>query len=191
MDYTALSTDLEHFARTSEPAHTRLFLSNILHLTGHAHIEAEEDNRERKYKGLEEGADLDTDRAVHDPLDEHAHGSQDPPIANDSGKDQQAFIPTAGGILPRRPEGSAQSRPARIDRSKPDLSGKGDLNNWAKEAKNRPGYGENDFHRPRNAEDRLRKGVPYSSWFQILARTGEDLMLNVFAEYKFRGRNEF
>ncbi|KAJ9099017.1 hypothetical protein QFC20_005774 [Naganishia adeliensis] len=142
------------------------------HPEGHAHIEAEEDNRERKYKGLEEGADLDTDRAVHDPLDQHAHGSQDPPIANDSGEGaQQAFIPTAGGILPRRPEGSAQSRPARIDRSKPDLSGKGELNNWAKEAKNRPGYGENDFHRPRNAEDRLRKGVPY--------------------KYKFRGRNEF
>lgn len=71
-------------------------------------------------------------------------------------------MPTAAGILPRRPDGSSQSRPARIDRSKPDLSGKADLNTWAKEAKGRPGYGENDFHRPRNAEDRLRKGVPYS-----------------------------
>lgn len=168
MEYSALSTDLEHFARTWERVQIRLVLPNVSHMTGHAHIEAEEDNRERKYKGLEEGADLDTDRAVHDPLDQHAHGSQDPPIANDSGEGaQQAFIPTAGGILPRRPEGSAQSRPARIDRSKPDLSGKGELNNWAKEAKNRPGYGESDFHRPRNAEDRLRKGVPYSSWFRL------------------------
>lgn len=143
-------------------------------ILGHAHIEAEEDSRERKYKGLAEDADLDTDRAVHDPLDEHAHGSQDPPVANDSGKGaQQAFVPTAGGILPRRPDGSAQSRPARIDRSKPDLSGK---ENWAKEAKNRPGYGESDFHRPRNAEDRLRKGVPYSSCFRALPSDDQTLI---------------
>ncbi|KAJ9121119.1 hypothetical protein QFC24_004792 [Naganishia onofrii] len=142
------------------------------HPEGHAHIEAEEDDRERKFKGLQEGEELDTDRAIEDPLDEHAHGSQDPVVANDSENgDQQVFMPTAAGILPRRPDGSSQSRPARIDRSKPDLSGKADLNNWAKEAKGRPGYGENDFHRPRNAEDRLRKGVPY--------------------KYKFRGRNEF
>lgn len=138
--------------------------------TGHAHIEAEEDDRERKYKGLEEGANLDTDRVVNDPLDEHAHGSRDPPKVNDSGKGgaQAAFISTAGGILPRRPEGASQQRPARIDRSKPDLSG------TAKEAKNRPGYGEQDFHRPRNAEDRLRKGVPYSKCRVLLRSIFED-----------------
>lgn len=135
------------------------YLPSDLRSAGHAHIEAEEDSRERKYKGLKEGEDLDTDRVVQDPLDEHAHGSHDPPVANDSGKDgQAAFVATAGGLLPRRPEGASQSRPARIDRSKPDLSG------TAKEAKNRPGYGEKDFHRPRNVEDRLRKGVPYSEF---------------------------
>jgi hypothetical protein len=114
----------------------------------HEHIEAEEDARERDFEGLDSSAPLDTDRPIQDPLDAHAHGSQDP--VDGSSTDQIPF---------RRPEGSAQGKPARIERVKPSAE---DLVRIRQEAKGQGAWGENDMHRPRNVAERMRKGMPYS-----------------------------
>jgi hypothetical protein len=123
----------------------------------HEHIEAEEDAREREFEGLPSNAPLTEDRVVEDPLDAHAHGSQDDqaPGAQDQDQDQTAF---------RRPAGSNQGRPARIERTRPSTE---DLGRLAKEAREQGTWGERDMHRPRNDRERMRKGTPYSQYLSL------------------------
>jgi len=124
---------------------------DIAHFAHHEHIEAEEEARERKFEGIDDDMPVSEDRPIDDPLDAYeqpAESAQKP-------------------LIPPRPPGSGASRPARIDRSKPKVN----LEKARAAAEGLPGYGEHDFHRPRSAEERLRKGLPY--------------------KYKFGSRNEF
>ncbi|KAH8090260.1 hypothetical protein HD553DRAFT_346791 [Filobasidium floriforme] len=122
---------------------------DIEHFAEHEHIEAEEDAREREFEGLPSDAPLTEDRVVEDPLDAHAHGSQDDQAPGAQDQDQAAF---------RRPAGSNQGRPARIERTRPSTE---DLGRLAKEAREQGTWGERDMHRPRNDRERMRKGTPY------------------------------
>jgi len=161
--------------------------------TEHEHIEAEEDAREREFEGLPSDAPLTEDRVVKDPLDAHAHGSQDDQAPGAQDQDQAAF---------RRPAGSNQGRPARIERTRPSTE---DLGRLAKEAREQGTWGERDMHRPRNDRERMRKGTPYSQYELVitgLLTTGQsriemhelirdDVILLRVVEYKMGRNNEF
>ena len=129
--------------------------------TEHEHIEAEEDARERDFEGLPTDAPLTADRVVVDPLDSHAHGSQDDqaPGAQDAGAAAE------GQAVLRRPAGSNAGKPARIERTRPSSE---DLSRLAKEAREQGTWGEKDMHRPRNDRERMRKGTPYSQSVEVV-----------------------
>lgn len=128
------------------------------HSLDHHAIEHEEDARERRFEGLEEDADLSEDRIVQDPLDEHAHGSQDEAIIGE--EPQKLFAD-----LPRRPPGGT-SRPARMSGEELAAAAKDDIYDELERAKRAasglPGYGEDHFHRPKSAAEKFRKNAPYS-----------------------------
>ena len=129
-------------------------------MTEHEHIEAEEDARERDFEGLASDAPLDTDRAIADPLDSHAHGSQDHILTGEDPESHQVPF--------KRPQGSSQGRPARIERTKPKPE---DLNKLKAEVEQGHGgiwgaWGEKDMMRPRNDKERMRKNTPYSKCLQ-------------------------
>ncbi|WVR03980.1 hypothetical protein IAU60_000979 [Kwoniella sp. DSM 27419] len=135
---------------------------DIQHFKHHAAIEDEEDARERKFEGLANDADLSKDHVAHDPLDVHAHASGEGP-SGAAATPQQTLKP--GDEVDPRPAGGVHT----IERANPAAQPQRIMNGdsarpvWdaAKEAaKAAPGY---DGHaRPRNAEERLRAGVPYT-----------------------------
>ncbi|ORY23425.1 hypothetical protein BCR39DRAFT_582863 [Naematelia encephala] len=132
---------------------------DIEHFRHHQHIEEIEDERERKFEGLPETADLTEDHVASDPLDEHAHeegeGPSDaPPIPESTLQPGDPAPPPP----PRIERMSPGAQPQRFQKGKePGREA------WiaAKEAALGGEYGD-ELGRPRNPVERLRSGVPYS-----------------------------
>ncbi len=128
----------------------------------HAHIENEEDERERVFEGLAPGADLSQDHVAADPLDIHEHAPGEGPTSVAEGKKPRVTL-EAGDEVPPPPKLHREdpgASPQRIQR------GKGpDKDTWesAKAAVSGQGYGP-EHGRPRSPEERLRTGVPYSEY---------------------------
>ena len=115
----------------------------------HEHIEAEETERERRFQGGSPDSPVGEDQPIQDPLNQYEEPAE---LSGDAQK----------VIIPSRPPGAGSSKPARIDRSKPG-SAREELHRAKAEADGLPVYGVKDFHRPRSAQDKLRKGMPYSA----------------------------
>lgn len=131
----------------------------------HAHIEAEEDARERAFQGLDPKADLTKDHIAVDPLAEHAHAPGEGP--DDSASQQPGTTPQAGEEAaenqtpPPRQRVMAGAQPNRIRDA--------DVRSELDEAKRSGGAeGRYDGHKPRSPEERLRAGVPYSELKSLL-----------------------
>jgi hypothetical protein len=133
----------------------------------HEHIEAEEDRRERVFEGLPETADLAKDHVVEDPLDSHAHAPGEGPEPTSVVGDDQAAAPSvalkAGDEVPPPPKLVRQDPGASPSRMKMGKTGGGLDKEDLDGLKEGVAGARHDAHsRPRNAEERLRAGVPYS-----------------------------
>lgn len=123
----------------------------------HAHIEAEEDARERAFQGLANDADLAKDHVAVDPLEDHAHApGEGPPDAIPIAQESLKAGDEAPPVIQRVMAGAAPNRLGeQADSKRKELD----------DAKNRARGGEGyDGHKPRSAEERLRAGVPYSEF---------------------------
>lgn len=141
--------DLEHFARKHSPSRFSISLdiqADDQSVADHAHIEAEEDGRERRFEGLPDDAPLGSDQPITDPLDQYE--------TTDPSSDAQK-------VFPPRPPGAGSSRPSRIDKS---TSAREELHKARAEADGMASYGEDGFYRPRSVSEKMRKGMPYSEW---------------------------
>ncbi|WWC87690.1 uncharacterized protein L201_002582 [Kwoniella dendrophila CBS 6074] len=143
---------------------------DIAHFRHHGEIEDEEDARERKFEGLNEDADLSKDHFAEDPLDIHSHLPGDGPT--DVPPRPESTLKPGDEV---DPPPTQEQKPLAIHRVDPlaspqrILKGNDDNNKHltkeeleslskqsAKGSKYDSGHG-----RPRNAEDRLKSGVPY------------------------------
>lgn len=115
------------------------------------------------FEGLAEDADLSVDHVAADPMAVHAHDGESVP--ND---DQHPL--KAGDAVPNKPLGrnraDPNAQPQRIvtGRKPTEEERKAEWESAKAEANKRPKYGHDGSYRaPRNPEERLRSGVPYSA----------------------------
>lgn len=123
----------------------------------HAHIEEEEDAKERKFEGLAPDADLAQDHVAVDPLDQHAHAPGEGPLGTET--------------VPKVPLKAGDAVPPKLQRTVPGAAPQrlqeGDerpgKEEWAKASRAAGGaHYRADDSRPRTDEERMKKGVPYS-----------------------------
>ncbi|WVQ79039.1 hypothetical protein IAT38_001131 [Cryptococcus sp. DSM 104549] len=160
-EYFLHHEELYHSTPETQTDESYTHAEDIEHFRHHAHIEDEEDARERKFEGLPQDADLSKDHVAPDPLDAHAHAPGEGPEAT----------ATDPADIPAKPESTLQPgdevdappRPKRVDPgASPQRIMRGghreELEDLKEVAKGQPGYGGG---RPRSPEERLRSGVPY------------------------------
>lgn len=166
--------DLEHFRRKDRSGNSD---GPCADKADHAHIEAEEEARERKFAGLDNDADLMQEHpAASDPLDTHAHapgegpdpsnlnpGEKAPsaPAGQGSTDEQDAQKPlqagSKGSAHPQRAD--AKGAPSRM-RTKGSMS-REELEEMGRQTAQQGGSGSYHGHgRPRSPEERLK--APYS-----------------------------
>ncbi|ORX36292.1 hypothetical protein BD324DRAFT_628197 [Kockovaella imperatae] len=75
-EYFLHHEELYHSTPETQTDESYTHPEDIEHFRHHAHIEAEEDARERKFAGLDADADLSQDHPVVDPLDQHDRDGQ-------------------------------------------------------------------------------------------------------------------
>ena len=131
----------------------------LIGLLDHAHIEDEEDARERIFQGLAPDADLSQDHVAVDPLDHHEHAPGEGPTEVEANSTPKTSLQPGDEIAgpPRLHRETPGASPQRIQKHGPNKE------EWesAKVAASGKEYGQ-DHGRPRSPEDRLRAGVPYS-----------------------------
>nr|XP_018264522.1 uncharacterized protein I303_02692 [Kwoniella dejecticola CBS 10117]OBR86680.1 hypothetical protein I303_02692 [Kwoniella dejecticola CBS 10117] len=162
-EYFLHHEELYHSTPETQTDESYTHPEDIAHFRHHAEIEDEEDARERKFEGLSDDADLSKDHVAHDPLDVHSHlpgdGPSDvpPPGAESTLKPGDEVDPPPK-IPIQRADPSAQ--PQRILKA----AGNAVKEEWesAKEAVKGEKY--SGHGRPRNSEERLKAGVPYSKF---------------------------
>jgi len=141
------------------------------HFTHHAHIEAEEDARERAFAGLPADADLSQDHvAVPDALDTHQHAPGEGPQeviseqgegGGEGGEQEQEPVLQPGDPVPAKPRLYRADPGKRPDRLGAPSAGPGREDwNGAKDRARGQKYAA-DHGRPRSPEERLKAGVPY------------------------------
>ncbi|KAL7419603.1 hypothetical protein Q5752_005515 [Cryptotrichosporon argae] len=147
------------------------------HPEDHAHIEAEEDARERIFEGLDAAADLSKDHIAADPLDVHAHAAGEGPARTEAERALEAALdhlqPGDEAPPPPRIERAMPgAQPNRIQRkgSAGAADAKGEWNEAGERARDAGAW---EHGRPRSAEDRLRAGTPYKYKFRKGLRADE------------------
>lgn len=115
------------------------------------------------FEGLAEDADLNVDHVAADPLAAHAHEGET--IPNDDQHPLKAGDAMPDKPLPRtRADPSAQPQRIVTGRKPSEEERKAEWENAKAEAGKKPKYGHDGSYRaPRNPEERLRSGVPYSA----------------------------
>ncbi|WRT65518.1 uncharacterized protein IL334_002463 [Kwoniella shivajii] len=159
-EYFLHHEELYHSTPDTQTDESYTHPEDIAHFRHHADIEDEEDSRERKFEGLAEDADITKDHVAHDPLDIHAHAE---------GEGPSDTPPEPESTLQPGDEVEAPPRPKRVDpNAQPqrimDAAGSKLKEGWesAKEAVVEKGSKYEGHGRPRNVEERLKAGVPYS-----------------------------
>ncbi|WWC68791.1 uncharacterized protein I206_102726 [Kwoniella pini CBS 10737] len=163
-EYFLHHEELYHSSPETQTDESYTHPEDIAHFRHHAEIEDEEDARERKFEGLSEDADLSKDHVAQDPLDIHSHLPGDGPSDVSENSEPESTL-KAGDEIDSPPKPILQridplAQPQRI------LKNAGNImkEEWksAKEAVNGESY--SGHGRPRNSEERLKAGVPYSKF---------------------------
>lgn len=123
--------------------------------TEHAHIESEEDARERKFEGLPEDADLSQDHVAQDVLDHHEHAPGEGP-PDEQGSAQTVLKHGDEVPPPKYQRVDPLARPGRLNQ---DGTVRDELDNLKSKVQGET-Y-DTSHGRPRSAEERLRGNVPY------------------------------
>ncbi|WVQ94470.1 hypothetical protein IAU59_001549 [Kwoniella sp. CBS 9459] len=168
-EYFLHHEELYHSTPDTQTDESYTHPEDIEHFRHHGKIEDEEDARERKFEGLSDNADLSKDHVAHDPLDVHSHAPGEGPSDSAAGAASATVSGEHGAESTLKPGDEVEPpvRPKRVDPgAQPQRimnagagSQKEEWESAREAAKGSPGY---DGHgRPRNAEERLRAGVPY------------------------------
>ncbi|KAK6907154.1 hypothetical protein I203_101144 [Kwoniella mangroviensis CBS 8507] len=162
-EYFLHHEELYHSTPETQTDESYTHPEDIEHFRHHAEIEDAEDERERKFEGLSDDADLSKDHVAHDPLDVHSHLPGDGP--SDVPPQPESTLKPGDEVDPP-PQQKIQrvdplAQPQRIIKANSEQVKKEEWDS-AKQAAQGEKY--EGHGRPRNSQERLKSGVPYSKF---------------------------